>query len=90
MSAEKYSLYYCLTRDGWVATEDERTLDGWVRLYEVKVYQRSGWGSTSREWVLTKTNPVLTREEVEQIEEQFPRPKSQRELSPESLKIIGG
>jgi hypothetical protein len=89
MSAERDSLYYCLTRDGWIAIDNEDSLvTRWVRLYREEIYQGSPFGPTSRHWHLIKTNPACESDEVERLEKQFPKPESQKELSSESLRSL--
>jgi hypothetical protein len=91
MSADKYSLYYCLTESGWKAVDDETNLvSGWVCLFEKQVYQGSSWGRTSSHWHKLKTNPAWTADDVDRLEKQFPKPEPKSELSPESLRAIGG
>jgi hypothetical protein len=89
MSAEKDYLYCCLTKDGWVSIQDENVqVAGWVRLYEIEIYQGSPFGRTSRHWHLIKTNPATECDEAERLEKQFPRPEAQKELSPEFLRAL--
>jgi hypothetical protein len=39
MSADKYSLFWCLSESGWSTIAEEDTPDRWVRIYEERVYQ---------------------------------------------------
>jgi hypothetical protein len=89
MSVEKDSLYYCLTKDGWVVIEDDEALvTGWLRLYRQAIYRGSPFGCTSRQWHLMKTNAACGSDEVELLEKQFPKPEPRKELSPESLRAL--
>lgn len=92
MGYDRYSLFYCLTVNGWVSLEndDSQLPEDWVRFYEVKVEQGSGFDRTSRHWQLPKTNPEWKPEDAEKIEKQYPRPKEATTLSDEMLKRIGG
>ena len=89
MSADKYSLFYCLTESGWSSIEEGNEPDGWVRIYEVEVDQGSPFGRESRSWRRAKTHPDWTMDAADQLEMKFPRPEKPRELSPESLKALG-
>jgi len=90
MSADKYSLYYCLTAHGWVPVDDEDArAHGWVCFYEIKIEQGSGWGRTDRHWCRPKPNPNCDAKSIRQLEEQFPKPVAQTTLSPDSLKALG-
>jgi hypothetical protein len=89
MSADKFSLFYCLTEAGWLLIEETSRPAGWVRIYELKVYQGSQFGQESRTWHLLKTNADWSLETADQLEMKFPRPERSRELSPESLKVLG-
>lgn len=89
MSAEKYSLFYCLTKNGWSSIEEGIEPDGWVRICELEIYQGSPYGRESRHWVRCKTHPEWTSDDADELERKFPRPERSRELSPESLKIFG-
>ena len=90
MSTDKYSQFYCLTKNGWSSIEEEVEPDGWVRICEAQVYQGSQCGKESRHWVACKTHPEWTSADADELERKFPRPERPRELSPESLKIFGG
>jgi hypothetical protein len=89
MSADKYSEFYCLTETGWSLIEEGRPPDGWVRIYELRVYQGSPFGRESRTWRAPKTHPDWTKDAADQLEKKFPRPERPHELSPESLKALG-
>jgi len=89
MSADKYSLFWCLKEDGWSSIEEENIPDGWVRIYEVQVYQGSPFGSESRTWHLRKTHTTWNDRDADLLEAKFPRPEPQRTLSPEALKVLG-
>ena len=89
MSADKYSLFYCLTRAGWSFIDEESRPAGWVRIYELKVYQGSSFGRESRKWNLLRTNADLTPEAADLLEKEFPRPERPRRLSIESLRVLG-
>ena len=88
MSAEKDSVCYCLTKDGWVVEDDETLVTGWVRLYRQEIYQGSPFGRTSRHWHLMKTNAAYGSDAVDLLEKQFPKPEPRKELSPESLRAL--
>jgi hypothetical protein len=88
MSADKYSLFYCLTESGWQPIENEETrVEGWVEIYEVEVYQGSPFGRTSCQSRRLKTNPEFGAEDVKHLEQQFPMPDPLH-ISPEELKRI--
>jgi len=89
MSADKFSLFWCLTENGWALIDEATAPGGWVRTYEVRVYQGSPFGRESRTWHLLKTNPNWADEDADQLETRFPRPEPQRTLSPEALKALG-
>jgi hypothetical protein len=89
MSADKYSLFYCLTRAGWSSVAEGSTPDRWVRIYEVNVYQGSPFGPESWTWQSPKTHPDWTDKDADLLEEKFPRPERPHELSPEMLKALG-
>jgi hypothetical protein len=83
MSADKFTLFYCLTETGWLSPtehEDVPLPDHWVRTYEVKVYQGSGFGEQSEDWRLSQTNESKTEVEIASIEEMYPRPKKQMSI----------
>jgi hypothetical protein len=86
MSADKYSLFYCLSETGWTTIEEGETPDGWVRIYELKVYQGSPFGRESRTWQEPKTHSDWTNAAADELEKKFPRPERSKELSPEALK----
>ena len=89
MSADSYSLFYCLNESGWSLMEEETSVPGgWVRVYEGTVYQGSPFGRESRKWNLIKTHPNTTEQEANALEEKFPRPQSPRGLSSESFSRI--
>jgi hypothetical protein len=89
MSADNESLFYCLSEDGWSLIEEDNPPNGWVRIYEVRIYQGSQFGRESRHWQGPRTNPAWTEEAADQLEKTFPRPERSRELSPEALKGLG-
>jgi hypothetical protein len=89
MSADKYSLFYCLSETGWSTITEEQLPDGWVRIYELKVYQGSPFGRESQKWQQPKTHPDWTNDAADQLEKKFPKPEGSRELSPEILKALG-
>ncbi len=88
MSADKYSLYYCFSETGWKTIEEGEIPDGWVRIYELKVYQGSPFGRESRTWQRPKTHPDWTDAAADELEKKFPRPERSYELSPEMLKAL--
>lgn len=88
MSADKCSLFYCLTKDGWSVIEEGNLPEGWVRISELKVYQGSPFGRESRTWQDPRTNPDWTNEAADELERRFPRPDRSRELSPEVLRAL--
>lgn len=89
MSAERDSLFRCLTQSGWqtIENEDERPA-GWVRIYEEEIYQGSPFGRTSRHWRLLGTNDEIGNEAADRLEQQFPKPEPKRELSPETIERL--
>ncbi len=89
MSADKYSQFYCLTETGWSAIEEGSPPEGWVRIYELKVYQGSPFGRESCTWQEPKTSPEWSGEAADLLEKKFTRPERTRELSLESLKALG-
>lgn len=89
MSSDKFSLFHCLTETGWLSIDEDEPPVGWVRIYEVIVYQGSPFGKQSRHWQAPKTNPDWTEENADLLETRFPRPQPSSELSPESLKALG-
>lgn len=88
MSADKYSLFYCLSENGWKTIEEENTPDGWVRIYELKVYQGSPFGRESRTWQQPKTHPNWTDAAADELEKKFPRPEISYNLSPEIFEAL--
>jgi hypothetical protein len=87
MSADKFSIFYCLTESGWQAVKDEHArVEKWVRIYELEVYQGSPIGRTSRHWRLVSTKPEFENEEAGRLEQLFPKPE--RELSPDTIKYL--
>lgn len=88
MSADKYSLFYCLSETGWATVEEGSTPDGWVRIYELNVYQGSPFGRESRTWQQPKTHPDWTDAAADELEKKFPRPERSYGLSPETLKAL--
>ncbi|MGA2049158.1 MAG: hypothetical protein ABSG96_15780 [Terracidiphilus sp.] len=89
MSAEKYSVFWCLSESGWTSSSEDSAPDGWVRIYEEKVYQGSTFGRESRTWYLLKTNPSWVGRDADQLERKFSRPEPQTSLSPEDIKALG-
>jgi hypothetical protein len=89
MSADNFSLFYCLTEAGWLVIDEGNPPKGWIRICELRVYQGSPFGQESRHWQECKTNPTWTVDAADQLEKKFPRPERSRELSPESLKALG-
>jgi hypothetical protein len=90
MSADKFSLFHCLTETGWLSIEeDECPPDGWVRIYEEVVYQGSPFGRESRHWQKPKTHSSWAEADADLLEKRFPRPQPSSELSPQSLKALG-
>jgi hypothetical protein len=88
MSADNYSLFYCLSEAGWATIEEGNTPVGWVRIYELKVYQGSPFGRESRNWQQPKTHPDWTDVAADELEKKFPRPDRSNELFPETLKAL--
>jgi hypothetical protein len=88
MSADRYSLYWCLGQTGWATIQQPDTPEGWVRIYEEEVYQGSPFGRESRHWHLLKTNGVWSGASADLLEAKFPRPEPRRTLSPEALKAL--
>ena len=88
MSADRCSLFYCLTESGWqpIRNEDER-VEGWAAISEVEVYQGSPFGRTSCHPRILKTNPEVGSEEVKHLKQQFPIPDPLR-ISPNELKHL--
>ena len=77
MSAERFEKHYVLTINGWELADEEISIvpgGDWVRFYEVKVYQGSGFGETSEDWILRRTNSIYTAAEANEIETTFPKP----------------
>jgi len=89
MSSDRYSQFYCLTKTGWSLIEEGNPPDGWVRIYELKVYQGSPFGRESQTWQEPKTHPDWTSAAANELEKKFPRPERSYELSPEILKALG-
>jgi hypothetical protein len=89
MSADRYSLFNCLTETGWSLIEQASRPDGWIRIYELEVYQGSPFGRESRTWHLIETHPDWNNDAADILEKKFPRPERSRELSAESLKALG-
>ena len=89
MSSDKYSQFYCLTEAGWSLIEEENAPDGWIRIYELKVYQGSPFGRESQTWQEPKTHPNWTDGAADELEMKFPRPERSYELSPELLRALG-
>jgi hypothetical protein len=90
MSADRYSLFYCLQSNGWTSLKDEPeglTLD-WVRIYEVQVYQGSPFGAENREWKLRQENPTWPSSQADELENSFPRPAKNMELSQAALAFL--
>jgi len=88
MSTEKYSLFYCLTESGWQPIENEDThVEGWVEIYELKIYQGSPFGRTSCHPLRLKTNPEFRAEDVKHLEQQFPMPDPLH-IAPEELNRV--
>jgi hypothetical protein len=88
MSADKYSEFYCLTVSGWQSIDDASARpDGWIRIYEVIVYQGSPFGRTSRYWILRASNHAVPAEETEDLEQRFPRPEPEK-ITPDILKRL--
>ncbi len=89
MSAERFSLFHCLTKDGWLpSTEEEERPEGWVRVCEMEVYEGSGFGRESRNWKRCTTNPDFTNEEADLLEIKYPRPSLKlKALFPEALRL---
>lgn len=86
VSSDKFSLFYCLTDAGWSSIEDGDTPDGWVRIYELKVYQGSPFGKESRTWQVPTTHPDWTPAAANELEKKFPRPERPLEISPDFWK----
>ena len=90
MAYDKFSLFHYLEKDGgWSVGEEGIFPDGWVRVYEEKVYQGSGFGPESRTWHLLKTNPSWTNDDADLLEKKFPKPEKSKSLSLQALKNIG-
>ena len=89
MSAESYSQFWCLDNSGWTRIDETQTPEGWVRIYEERVYQGSPFGKTSRVWSLLRTNAGWTDQDADALERRFPRPEPARTLSLESLNSLG-
>lgn len=88
MSADKYSLFYCLTESGWQPIESENSpTEGWVAIWEIAVYQGSPFGRTSSHPRRLKVNPAIGAEDLERLEQQFPVPDPSR-ISADELKRI--
>ena len=88
MSADKYSLFYCLTESGWqpIESEDSPT-EGWVAMWEIAVYQGSPFGRTSSHPSRLKVNPDVGIENVKRLEQQFVLPDPLH-FSPDELKRL--
>lgn len=89
MSTDRNSIFYCLTKSGWSLLEEESRPDGWVRIYELVVYQGSPFGHESRTWNLVSTHPDWNNDAADILEQEFPKPGRSRELSAEALKALG-
>jgi hypothetical protein len=88
MSADKFSQFYCLTETGWALIEEGNTPDGWVRIYELKIYQGSPFGRESRTWQQPRMHPDWTEAAADELEKKFPRPERSFELSAETMKTL--
>jgi hypothetical protein len=88
MSADRYSMYWCLSETGWATIEGRDTSEGWVRIYEEEVYQGSPFGRESRHWRLQRANGTWSVTKADLLETKFPRPVPDRKLSAEALKVL--
>ena len=89
MSADRYSSFYALSSKGWLSIADEQSLaTDYVRIYEVETYQGSPFGRTSRHWKMRRQNPTSTDAEANALEDRFPRPAGETELSAASLDFL--
>jgi hypothetical protein len=91
MSADKFELFYCLTRNGWLGPEDNEPVtlpEGWVRVYEVKVSQGSPHGPQSEHWHLRRTNEQFPQQDVTAIELAYPRPNKNDQMARATAKFL--
>jgi hypothetical protein len=86
MSADKFTLFYCLTENGWQSpteVEDASLPDGWIRIYEVTFYQGSPHGQQNEQWRPCRTKENWRNSDVDEVEQKYQRPTKQfGELSP--------
>lgn len=88
MSADKYSVFYCLTESGWQPIENEDTpVEGWVGTCEVVICQGSPFGRTSSHRRRLKVNPKSTAEDAMRLKQQFAMPDPLY-ISPDELKRL--
>jgi hypothetical protein len=93
MAADRFSLYYVLTPEARIAVDSldaGRQIEDWVSLWEVDVYQGSGWGREIRTLISRGRSQNYSDDEVGIFEERFPIPKPARELTPEMLRLLNG
>jgi hypothetical protein len=75
MSYDDYSIHYCLTENGWVATDEESPSEDCAEKWVKRVTQASGYSREHAQWSKVWTNPLFTEDRLEELRKRFPQPK---------------